>query len=330
MKAFPLFCIVVLLCLGLRNPAIGARQVRIQLKWYHQAQFAGCYVAKEKQFYKAAGLEAVLLPGGPGLNQTQALLKDNAEFSISSPEDLLMHRSHGEPVTAIAAIYRKSAVIFLSRAGSGILKPQDFAGKIVAVESHRGISDFRLQFDALVKNLGVARSSMRLVSYEPSYKGFIKGQVDITPAYFTGGLIKLRAKGVKVNIIYPGDYRVRFYSDILMTTDALLKQDPDLVYRVVKATIKGWRYAIDHIEESIPMILKYARIKDPVLQKNMLAAAVPLIHTGTDHLGWMTTQAWTHMYRILLDQHILDVPLSDVGAVFTNRFIEKMAAEASP
>jgi len=88
MKAFPLFCVVSLLCLGFQNQARGTQQVRIQLKWH----------------YQALGIEAVLLPGGPRLNQTHALLDDKAGFSISSPEDLLMHRSQGEPVTAIAGI----------------------------------------------------------------------------------------------------------------------------------------------------------------------------------------------------------------------------------
>jgi NitT/TauT family transport system substrate-binding protein len=326
MKSFSVFFIVCFLCLSMPAAAGSARTVRIQLKWVHQAQFAGCYAALEKQFYKNLGLDVALIEGGPGKNQTQALLDGKADFCISSPEDLLMHRSRDEPVSAVAAIYRKSAVVFLSKTGSGIQKPGDFAGKVIAAESNQGISDFRLQFDALMENLGVDRGTMTLVPYDTEYKGFISGQTDITPAYFTGGLIKLRAMGLKVNIIYPGDYRVRFYSDILMTTHKRIQEDPDLVQDVVLATMKGWKYAIDHIDESVPMIMKHARIKDAGLQRNMLEAAVPLINTGTDRLGWMTLAEWQHMYKILLDQDILTAPVAELERVFTNRFLEKLAS----
>ncbi|WP_321493375.1 ABC transporter substrate-binding protein [uncultured Desulfobacter sp.] len=307
-----------------------AQTLRLQLKWYHQAQFAGCYVAIEKGFYKDLGIEMELTEGGPGESQSQSLADHNADFAISSPEDLLMHRSQGEPITAISAIYQKSAVVFLSRQDSGIVNPSDFKKKVIAAISSGGVADFSLQFVALMKNMRVDLSQIKLVPYDAEYKGFMDGSVDITPAYFTGGLIKLRTWGAKVNIIYPGDYRVRFYSDILMTTDELIETNPDLVQRVVAATLKGWQYAIENIESSIPIILKYARIKDAQLQKKMLEAAVPLVHTGEARIGWMNRKQWSHMHDILLDQKIIAGPIASIDKVFTNTFVEKTYTEATP
>ena len=320
-------CIMTLWCIA--GPAL-AKTVRLQLKWYHQAQFAGCYVAIEKGFYKEYGIQVELIEGGPGKSQTEALTEHRADFAISSPEDLLMHRSGGDSVTAVSAIYRKSAVVFLSRKNSGILKPADFEGKVIAAQHSGGVSDFVLQFDALVENMHVDRSNMVLVPYDTQYKGFMDGRVDITPAYFTGGLIKLRAWGMKINIIYPGDYRVRFYSDVVMTTDDLITSNPDLAQSFVAATLKGWRFAIENIGQSVDMILKYARIKDPSLQKKMLEAAVPLVHTGEKHIGWMTAEEWAHMYNILLDQKIITSPIDPFKDVFTNAFVEKTYAETLP
>ncbi|MCG8551315.1 MAG: ABC transporter substrate-binding protein [Desulfobacterales bacterium] len=307
-----------------------ARPLRLQLKWYHQAQFAGCYVAIEKGFYKDHGIEVALIEGGPGKNQSQALAEHHADLAISSPEDLLMNRSQGYPITAVSAIYRKSAVVFLARQGSGIVSPSDFAKKIIAAKRSGGVADFSLQFDALMKNMQVDRSEIILAPYDVEYKGFMDGSVDITPAYFTGGLIKLLTWGVKVNIIYPGDYRVRFYSDILMTTDDLIETNPGLVQGAVSATLKGWRFAIENIELSIPIILKYARIKDAGLQRKMLEAAVPLVHTGEKRIGWMSRQEWSHMHDILLDQKIIGNPITSIDKVFTNKFVEKTYTEPTP
>lgn len=307
-----------------------ARTLRLQLKWYHQAQFAGYYVAIEKGFYKDHGIEVALIEGGPGKNQSQALVEHNADLAISSPEDLLMNRSLGNPITAISAIYQKSAVVFLSRQDSGIVTPSDFAKKIIAAKSNDGIADFSLQFDALMKNMQVDRSKIVLVPYDAEYKGFKDGIVDITPAYFTGGLIKLLTWGVKVNIIYPGDYRVRFYSDILMATDDLIETSPGLVQGAVTATLKGWQFAIENIDLTIPIVLKYVRIKDARLQRKMLEAAVPLVHTGEKRIGWMSREAWLHMHNILLDQKIISAPISPIDKVFANKFVEKTYTEPAP
>ncbi|WP_320045253.1 ABC transporter substrate-binding protein [uncultured Desulfobacter sp.] len=307
-----------------------AQTVRLQLKWYHQAQFAGCYVAIEKGFYKDHGIKVTLIEGGPGKNQSQALVEHKADLAISSPEDLLMYRSQGQPITAISAIYQKSAVVFLARQDSGIVTPSDFAKKVIAAKSNGGIADFALQFDALMKNLQVDRSKIVLVPFDTEYKGFMDGSVDITPAYFTGGLIKLLTWGLNVNIIYPGDYRVRFYSDILMATDDLIKTDPGLLQGVVTATLKGWQFAIENIDSSIPIILKYARIKDAQLQRKMLEAAVPLVYNGEKRIGWMSREEWSHMHDILLDQKIINEPIAPIDKVFTNNFIPTTFTEPTP
>lgn len=323
MRVLGLSIAVLLFCTG-AVCAMAADKITVQLKWYHQAQFAGCYLAAEKGYYAQEGLEVSFLEGGPGINQSQAILNRDADFSVSSPEDLILRKSQDLPLITVAAIYRKSAVVFLSKKDSGIIKPKDFKGKIVAAKSNKGISDFGFQFAALMKNMKVDTDDIRLVPYDPEYKGFREGTVDITPAYFTGGLIKLKSWDVDVNIIYPGDYRVRFYSDILITHEDLVRERPDQALGFIRATLKGWQQAIADPKHAIPIILKYARIKDAYLQRAMLDAAAPLVHTGENHLGWMTQREWDHMHEILLAQKIIPKPVEDTARLFTNQFIEKI------
>lgn len=304
--------------------SFAADTVRLQLKWYHQAQFAGFYVAKDKQFYEKEGLDVTFFEGGPGIDGSQDLLDDKVYFAVTSPEDILLKKSQGHSLTAIAAIYQKSAVAFLSRKDSGIVHPKDFAGKAIAVLSSKGINDFEFQFQALMKNMKVDVSNMTFVPHDPEYKGFLDKSVDITPCYLTSGLIKLKSWGKAVNIIYPGDYRVRFYSDTLATTAQRLKNNPDLILRFLKATLKGWQYAIENIDETTQIILNYARIKDPTLQKNMLEALVPLVYTGENNIGWMDIGEWNHMHQLLMDQNIIATPIKDIQSVFTTTPLTKI------
>jgi NitT/TauT family transport system substrate-binding protein len=108
-------------------------KVTLQLKWVHQAQFAGFYFAREMGFYKDEHIQIELLPGGNNVDVLTTLVSGKADFAVASSELVLTQRQENSlPITAIAAIYRKSATVFMAMTDSGISKPADFVGKTVA------------------------------------------------------------------------------------------------------------------------------------------------------------------------------------------------------
>ena len=118
-------------------------EVTVQLKWVHQAQFAGFYWAQEKGYYAQENLKVRFREGGQGIDSAQPVISGEADFGVITPEDVLIKRSQGAPLTAIAAIYRRSAVVFVALADSGIIRPSDFLGKTVAAAGIGGsIRDF--------------------------------------------------------------------------------------------------------------------------------------------------------------------------------------------
>ena len=52
----------------------GLTKVTLQSKWVVQAQFAGYYVAKDKGYYRQAGLDVTIKPGGPDILPEQVVL----------------------------------------------------------------------------------------------------------------------------------------------------------------------------------------------------------------------------------------------------------------
>jgi NitT/TauT family transport system substrate-binding protein len=307
---------------GPREDPQAADRVTVQLKWVHQAQFAGMYVAQEKGLYARGRMRVEFLEGGQGIDIADAVVSGKALLGVVAPEDLLISRSKGVPLTAIAAIYRRSAVVFLARADSGIRRPQDFVGKTIAARGEGGaVRDLEFQFHALMRKLDLDLSTTRIVPYDPEYVGFVNGEVHVTPAYATGGLIRLRRDGMKLNLIWPGDYGVHFYSDILVATEQTLEKRADLVTRFLRATLDGWREAVENPEEAVAATLKKARVQDPDFQSAMMDALSPLVHTGEDRIGWMRPGRWQEMYDVLWDRRILQGPF-DVGAAYTMRFLE--------
>jgi len=148
----------------------------------------------------------------------------------------------------------------------------------------------------------------------------------VTAAYLTGGLIKLRRKGVDLNLIWPGDYGVHFFSDTLATSERMISEHPELVERFLRASLEGWRDAVGDVDQAVRVTLHYARIKEAALQTEMMTAMLPLVHTGEDRIGWMKPAAWEQMQAVLVAQGTLAQPLSDLNALYTNEFVEKASS----
>lgn len=322
-----IFSILLLIAVVACEPQQAKRvpdEVTLQLKWLHLPQFAGFYMAQEKGYYAQENIKVTFIEGGQGIDNAERVISGKADFGVIAPEDILTKRSQGAPLTAIAAIYRRSAVVYLSMADSGIIRPADFLGKKVAAAGSAGaVRDLEFQFYALIKKLGLDSKKLKMVTYDPDYVAFYKGEVDVTAAYATAGLIRIRQKGLKLNLIWPSDYGIHFYSDTLATTDRMISEKPDLVARFLRATLGGWRDAIEDYRQAVAVTMKYSQIKDLELQTAMMEAMLPLVHTGEDHIGWMKAEVWQRMYQILLEQKLLAQPF-DINQVYTQRFLKEI------
>ncbi len=294
-------------------------EVSVQLKWVHQAQFAGFYLAQERGYYADENVEVTLVEGGPGIDVLEQVATGGADFGVHAPDAILMRRSQEEPIVAIATIYRRSPMVFASLPTSGIERPTDFLGRSVAVV---GVIEFELQLEAMIEKLGLDIHQIQIVPHSYDLTPLYNGEVDSIGVYSTGGLIRAHQAGHELNLIWPSDYGVHMYADTLITTDQLIGENPELVTRFLRATLRGWREAIEDTEAAVEITLKYAREADAELQTQMMEASLPLIHTGQDHIGWMRAEVWQGMHDILLEQGLLDEPV-DVDKVYTMEFLQK-------
>jgi NitT/TauT family transport system substrate-binding protein len=110
-----------------------AEAVKLQLKWVTQAQFAGYYVAAAKGFYKEAGLDVTILPGGPDINPQQVLAGGGADVVVDWMPSALATREKGSPVVNIAQPFKSSGMMLTCRKETGITKPEDFKGRTLGV-----------------------------------------------------------------------------------------------------------------------------------------------------------------------------------------------------
>ena len=119
--------------LAARGRAQAADKLTLQLKWVAQAQFAGYYVAQAKGFYKAAGLDVTIKPGGPDINPSQVLAGGGADVIIDWMPAALAAREKGVPQVNIAQVFQRSGMELTCRKDSGVRTPADFKGKTLGV-----------------------------------------------------------------------------------------------------------------------------------------------------------------------------------------------------
>lgn len=253
-------------------------EVTVQLSWVHQGQFAGLYAAEEQGFFADEGLQVILAPRStPNTDVIAQVLEGKADFGLTSGLRMLTARSQAQPVAAVAVIYRRSPKVFMTLAGSGISSPYDFPGHTVRAMAS-GIND--IDFQAMMAHLGIDPDSIRQVESGFDLAPFFEGEVDIWPGFITDEVLVSRELGYEVNVIFPHDYRIHTYHEVLFTSDQLVRENPELVLRFLRAVLKGWRWAVENLQEAAELALKFDGTLDAKHELAALRASVPLIHTG--------------------------------------------------
>jgi NitT/TauT family transport system substrate-binding protein len=308
------------------NNSASRDQVTVQLKWVNQAQFAGFYVAQEKGYYADENLEVTLIPGGIGIDSFAAVVDGGVTFGVAGADSIIVQRAAGLPIKAIAVTYRVNPFVLVAFADSGIKSPRDFVGRTVSVSENYGDM---AQLNTMLRNVGVDPALVTVVPYTYDNTAFLAGEVDVLNSFVAGSLLVLEEglDGRDITLIWPGDYGVHFYSDTLFATDDTITNDPDLVTRFLRATLKGHRFAVENPEAAVDASMIYAENQDRDVQAEMFFASIPLFHTGENHIGWMLHEVWQGMHDTLLEQGILEEPV-DLDTVYTMQFLESIYGRA--
>lgn len=303
------------------KPSSALTPVTIQLLWTHVNSFGGYYAADRKGYYAAEGIAVTFREGGPKVDYLAPVVDGTAQFGDGASDELILARAEGKPLRAVATIYRRSPVVFFTLAGSGITKPQDFAGKTIRVAPALSPA-----LHAMMAHIGIARHQYTEVVTPSDVALFASGVPPVWSGYLNALVTEVELAGYKINRIYPDNYGVHFYGNSLFARDDFIAANPDLVKRFIRATLKGWSYIIENPTEIGALIGKYKPDADQAREVAGMTASIPLINTGEDRIGWMKPDRWRAMENILRAQGVLNKPL-DITQVYTMKFLQEIYAK---
>jgi len=260
-------CILVLvgnISLFAKNEQTKLDTVSIQLRNYHQFQFAGFYVAQAKGFYKDIGLYVKTLE----LNTEtipHSISLDKTEFGVSG-SCLIKRKLNGESIILLKAIYQHSPLVILTLKKNNINIPSDLVGK--RIMTHGQQLDFNIL--SLFKSESITLEQVLLVQHSFNFDDLLSGKVDAITGSITTQPFYFKTKGFESNSINPFDYGIDFYGDMLFTSEEEVKNHPERTKAFVEASINGWKYAYENIEETVDIILSLQSIRPYKLTKEML------------------------------------------------------------
>ncbi len=249
------------------NPA-AMDHVRLQLKWLHQAQFAGYYVAADKGYYKAVNLDVELLPGGPDVVPSQKVTTGAADIGIDWVGSLLANRDKGQPLVDIGQFFQSSGLLLISKKSANINSPKDLKGKKVGVWTGGNEFEFRAlmdkyNFDDSIDN----NKDMTIIKQGFEMDTFLNGQLDAASATIYNEYPVVLEAGVKsedLNVINYNDEGVGMLEDHVFVTEDTLKNKRDILIRFLAASQKGWVDAVKNQAAAVDAVMTRA---DPSVTK---------------------------------------------------------------
>jgi ABC-type nitrate/sulfonate/bicarbonate transport system substrate-binding protein len=290
--------------------------VTVRLAWLHQAQFAGMYVAQEKGFYADEGLDVTLKEYDFNLKSDEELASGKSDFAVVSAQELIASIDRGESLKAIGVIYQVSPYAFASRKELNITTPADFRGKVLGIGG--GSQEGRVTYQALMSRFGLTTADVTFKDLGFDSAADLKnGEADVQDLYRTDQVFPLQKEGIAFNLLLPEQFDFSIYGDVLITSDSMLKNHPDLVEKFARATFKGWEYAITRVDETLPIVAKFEneQYKDPEHERFILEQSVPLISPiGQQHVGDMQYLKWKKTYDAMRSAGVLqnEIKVTDI------------------
>ena len=298
------------------NKESGLEKTSLRLKWVSQAQFAGYYSAQQEGYYEEEGLSVQIDPAGPNISPIQSVVSGVNEFGIAGAEQIITAIDNGIPIVAIAVIYRETPEALVSKKSSNIKTPQDLIGKMVGVVYGDDENLYRL----FLRENGIEEKSIKEVPAITGISQIMTNQVDAKMAYEMNDAVLLELEGEEVTLLKFREYGVKVYADTIFTTKEIVEKHPEKVRRFLKASIKGWKYAINNSEESVSQLVKINPALNYDHQLGYLKGSIPLIMTD-EEIGVSDSKVWQNMIDNLYENKMIKNKI-DASTVYTNEFLK--------
>jgi NitT/TauT family transport system substrate-binding protein len=298
--------------------------VKFMMDWAIGGKYSPYFVASEKGWYRDEGIDIEIMRGyGPS---GAAVDQGKATFGLAAVANAALVRSKGGDVKIIGMILNDQITGFASLAETGIKTPKDMEGRTVATTVK---SSAVLMLPIFAKVNGIDLNKIKIVYLDGSVlvPALLKKEVELSSLFKTAlweVLVSIaRKKGIKVSLLAFSDWGLDMYDTSIVAKEKLLKENPDLVKRFLRATYKGLNYSIAHSDEAIGILKKYHPEVNEEIGGMQLDTCLELLQSKEAKekgLGWISEEKMRRTLSLTSKAYKMQFKFRSED-LYTNKFL---------
>jgi NitT/TauT family transport system substrate-binding protein len=306
----------------LAQPAGVADKVTLVTDAGFLGRHAYYFVAIDKGYYKAAGLDVTVVRGQGSAEAIKQVASGNAAFGFADAGSVVLARANDNlPVRVVAIVYARPPHAIYALKESGIAKPKDLEGRKIANPAGGAIPKM---FPAYAKAAGIDESKVSwVVASSEALPGLLAlGRVEAI-GQFTVGEPRLKKEAAPKELVELSyaDAGLDFYSNGIVASEATIKSNPDLIRRFVSATLRGLKDSLDNPRQAAEIMQKFHREIDIGMAADELVKVRALAAIPNSPLGVIESKRAQQTIGVVIGAFDMKRPVT-VQDVFEAGFVQ--------
>lgn len=295
------------------------QDVTLMLDWVPNTNHTGLYAALDKGWYREEGLNVKIVQPTEG-GTTQLVATGKAQFGVSYQEDVTQARASGVPVVSVAAVIQHNTSGFAAKKETGITRPREMEGKRYG---GWGSPTEEAVLKAVVESDGGSFSRVKIFNIGTSdFFTAIRRDVDFAWIFYGWTGIEAEQRGISLDFLELRklDPALDYYTPVLIAGEKLVKENPDLAKKFMRATSRGYQFAIEKPAEAAEILLKHA----PELDRGLVLASQqylsPRYRDDAERWGEQKAEVWENYAGWMYERGLLPGKI-EADKAFTNEFL---------